>query len=453
MPSSLSQEGGRLESTVGSTELDDTITVIKDADIVLHLKDERIGFDQKYRCSIPALRKSSRYMDILLDPHKFREGVETEAEIRRLSTRYDTSTSIPSHVTSTMIIYDLGEVTHDVTFMTMALKHFLIILHGLSPPWPASHAQSVHLIAILAILADRFSALDSIQYYFNIYALDKVRLAEKKSGASQSITQQIELEARQKILAGLILGYPEWVRLHSATLIVGGSKRWVFQDAEGLDDADRLIEEPLWWRLPRGIEGRAAVDTLFLRLATYKRTEELMARREYVLATIGSIQSYFIGLYSSKELQCKMGYGNSKECDSFQLGEMIRFFMRKRMILLQTTFVATDSSQPYTGNIQDLLSCLRECPEYQLDPFHSHCGLRTRLIPLLSSIKPNVQTGISLPGWNTDRVKESWLDNPTDGTWRLQMSTVKGTSDTPRLHEATKAMYTARHRDWTPSIK
>lgn len=177
-----------------------------------------------------------------------------------------------------------------------------------------------------------------------------------------------------------------------------------------------------------------------------------MARREYILETIGSIQSHFIGLYSSKKIQCKLGYGNSKECDSFQLGEMIRFFLRKGLLHLQSTLVATEDSRSYSGNIQDLLARLRECPAYQIDPFHSHCGLRSRLLPLLYNIKPFTGTGINLLGWNKDRVRESWLDNPTGGTWSPQIKSAKTQPDISLSHEATKAMYTANDRDWTPSL-
>ena len=57
--------------------------------------------------------------------------------------------------------------------------------------------------------------------------------------------------------------------------------------------------------------------------------EELLCRREYLLETIGSVQNYFVNLYTFQPNQCRLGYDTSPACNSFQLGEMIRFFARR----------------------------------------------------------------------------------------------------------------------------
>lgn len=162
------------------------------------------------------------------------------------------------------------------------------------------------------------------------------------------------------------------------------------------------------------------------------------------------MQTHFIELYASKKLQCKMGYDSSPQCDSFQLGEQIRFFTRKGTLQLQSTFSGKKDPQPYTGDVHDLLVQLRECPAYQLDKNHSHCGLRSRIMPLLFSLWPEGQVGICLACWNRDMERESWLENPTGGKLRFHTSMLARRWESCEHHERAKAVYTADDIDWTP---
>ena len=131
---------------------------------------------------------------------------------------------------------------------------------------------------------------------------------------------------------------------------------------------------------------------------------------------------------------------------------MIRFFSRKGTLRIESTFdPAPEEPEPYRGSLDNIVSKLKQCPSYQIDNNHTHCGLRTRLMSILEgsrSPRPLYQVGLCLECWKEDKSKESWLENPTKGTWvnAGERFSGKGCRD----HRDTKAMYTAAKRDWTP---
>lgn len=148
-----------------------------------------------------------------------------------------------------------------------------------------------------------------------------------------------------------------------------------------------------------------------------------------------------------------MGYGSSWQCDSFQFGEMVRFFTRKGTLNLQNTFGKFQDARPYTGNVEDLVSSLRQCPTYQLDEDHFHCGPRSRLEPALASVVPSLsRTGICLHCWRHNRGEDSWLERPTGGKWYLGMAQLLAVPKDCDDHRSIKAMCTADERDWTPRV-
>lgn len=114
---------------------------------------------------------------------------------------------------------------------------------------------------------------------------------------------------------------------------------------------------------------------------------------------------------------------------------------------MESTFgPAPEESEPFNGNINDIISRLRECTAYQIDENHTHCGLRTRLIPILNSLELG-QAAICFSCWDADRMKESWLENPELGSWTYaKQSSARGCEE----HRRAKLMFTAETRDWTP---
>jgi len=182
---------------------------------------------------------------------------------------------------------------------------------------------------------------------------------------------------------------------------------------------------------------------------TYQLIEEMSYRRGYLLETISSLQQHFINLYIFEPNQCKYGYDSSPACNSFQLGQMIRFFSRHHTLSLESTFYPSLKTQPMHGNVLELLITLRACPSYQVNSFHAHCGIRTRFLSCLELIIPLPQVGICVRRWKTDMTAESWEGSPQGGTWRHAPRSSEHSAVGCEVHRQVKALYTAEKRDWT----
>jgi hypothetical protein len=110
----------------------------------------------------------------------------------------------------------------------------------------------------------------------------------------------------------------------------------------------------------------------------------------------------------------------------------------------------------YGGDIENLITVLRQCPSYQLDKNHGHCGLRTRVIPALDYIQTFLSSniGLSSRGWRTDRKANSWTMMKDGEPFRFTRSV----SGDPRLKmegsliadRYAKALFTAGRWDWSP---
>lgn len=197
-----------------------------------------------------------------------------------------------------------------------------------------------------------------------------------------------------------------------------------------------------------------------------RRQGELQYRRECILDTIASAIRHFIGLYTSRKRQCKLGYDSSVACDSYQLGEMVRFLNSRGLL----SFV--DFSPRSLDRVPDLavvdvthiLATLKHCPSYQIDKNHTNCGLRNRIIPIadfIQSLLSSKVTAVRRHMWMSDRRSESWLaaaeanDENNDGRVFLFTRAISGD---PRLrHEGAmgadrlaRDLFTATGWDWTP---
>lgn len=155
----------------------------------------------------------------------------------------------------------------------------------------------------------------------------------------------------------------------------------------------------------------------------------------------------------TRPLQCRWGFDNSRACDSFHLGEMIRFFaMRSKTIFLGSTLIdpgyeddldeeqgeeeeddhdapiiiengkntQNDEVQDRTANVTaaDILSItasLRQIPDYQIDLNHTGCGIRRRLLPVLDCVEGFIGHRRALIGL-TDVM--SWKSGTYSGTQR-----------------------------------
>jgi len=214
-------------------------------------------------------------------------------------------------------------------------------------------------------------------------------------------------------------------------LILRGSLQWVVGE-EDVDTSRRAT----WWDLPDSLEA------------------ELLLRRECILNALASIQNHYLRLYSSRDRQCSLGYDSSAACDSYQLGEMIKFLTNKNLLHL-TSFSYTEYPETYTGDIEHLITILRQCPSYQIDKNHAHCGLRAKLLPALEYVQSMLSgnIGIERQRWKVSRDEYSWGRGETGQPWTFTREVAD-----PRLSlegnlasgKFARALFTASEWDWSP---
>lgn len=383
-----------------------------------------------YRVESALVKAASPYFQRLLDPEKFGEGALVWETTKALRARYNSIDAVPSEELPHVSIKDIGRIS-SVKSIRSLMADFLSILHvtgELSTPVPP-----IPNIANLVVVADRFDALPAMQKYFKSRRI--MQLLDGKT-SDKSNKAMGEERVRQRLLIGVILDNPSWVWQSSQRLIQRG---WT-----GHETAEDV---PLWWDLPMGIE------------------EELSARREYVLDTVQSLQSHFLALYTSRDRQCKLGYDSSAECDSYQLGQMIRFFKKAGTISLAGTILPlseNEALEPYSGDVGDLIESLRQCPEYQIDKNHSHCGLRTRLMPLLDLVEYSLtEVGVCMHCWQDCRHEYAWSKVKRPLTWRRD-SVGAGMYHQYKARQAqnhlfkhldTRDLFMAKERLWTVKME
>ena len=227
-----------------------TVVIYNEGDILIQIEAPTTRTDHCYRCSRSILRSVSEYFNVLLDPIKFNEGIAIEARLQDLTRQYNDSATIPASELPKVVVTDVGDLPKDCVSTGTVLRLFFKVLHDPSTTWPVLRAQSLNLIALLSIVADRFACLETTGEYLIRQGLVTTLFKDRKATAPY----KIELENRQRLLAGLLFGFPDWVRQCSAALIVEGPKR----QSTGLDssgDEDREGDDALWWRLPGGVEG------------------------------------------------------------------------------------------------------------------------------------------------------------------------------------------------------
>ncbi|EMC92268.1 hypothetical protein BAUCODRAFT_283864 [Baudoinia panamericana UAMH 10762] len=394
----------------------EVFTLVADGDVVLHFQHEANGVQSSaaFRVSTTELKSRSRYFDRLFG--RFGEAAKVEARHKTLGQQYRTMADVPSAQLPMIVIEDLGRIS-GVKSPAILLRDFLRILHSqeIESNLPVAN------LANLSIVADRFDALEWLKVYFSrkkaMQAIDSKMTPKADNGLSEE-------KVRQRLLVGYMLDFPKWIEKHSARLIMKG---WVGQEPD--------ISAALWWDLPGRME------------------EELAFRRECVLETIQSLQTYLLGLYTSRERQCKLGYDSSAQCDSFQLGEMIRFFARIGTLRLQGAILETDEPHPqYDGDIQNLVDLLRQVPEYQIDRNHTHCGLRTRIMPLLDMIRDCCfYVGVCPDCWHADRAQYAWIESKRPLLWKRQSFSLRAylSRGHGSRHAELRDMFLATERDWS----
>lgn len=418
------------------------LVVTAGGDLILDVAQEEGGQRFSYRVDSKILQQNSRYFENLLS-QRFHEGQQLAKALEALRlSGHENISDAPVDVLPHVSIVNVGRVAvAKVSSIRNLLADFFRAIHGLdlavsNPPVPN--------LANLAVVADRFDAVVCLSKY--VQKKKFLQVLDAKSRGKPS-TAQTEERVRQKLFIGLLFEHPPWVMRYSKHLIIRDSVQWQPGTEEDHTKA-------LWWDMPNAVE------------------DELIQRREYILETINSLQSHFLKLYTSGERQCKLGYDTSVQCDSFQLGEMVRFFCKIDTVRLQGKIYDNTEPAYYLGDIDRLLSSLRQCSNYQVDNNHAHCGLRSRLLPLLDLVQSQLSldassqdVGICLDCWNAHRNEYAWQLAKRPVMWahprsltgnRLLSNGVarKGHQGTAssclNKHTLVRDMFMARDRDWTP---
>ncbi|KAF1844345.1 uncharacterized protein K460DRAFT_388191 [Cucurbitaria berberidis CBS 394.84] len=410
-------------------------------DLVLDVAQEEDSQRFSYRVDSKTLQQNSRYFENLLSD-RFSEGQRLSAALEALklsehSNIADATIDVLPHIS----IVNVGRVALlKASSVENLVADFLRSIHGfdlavINPP--------VANLANLAVVADRFDAVACVSKYVERRKYLQVVDAKSKGRPSPTLTEE---RVRQKLLIGLLFDHPPWVTKYAKHMIMRDSVQW----RPGVEENHT---QALWWDIPNGVE------------------DEMIQRREYILETINSLQAHFLKLYTSGERQCKLGYDTSLQCDSFQLGEMVRFFHKIDTVRLQGKIYDNTEPTYYLGDIDRLLMSLRQCSNYQVDANHSHCGLRSRLLPLVDLIQNqlsldngSLDIGICADCWNHHRSEYAWSLAKRPVLWTHPRSLTgnrtlangfsrKGHQRTPSSclskHVAVRDLFMAVERHWT----
>lgn len=417
---------------------DEALVIAAGGDLILDVAQDEGGQQFSYRVDSKVLKENSRYFENLLSD-RYSEGQRLAAALEALRLGgHSNVEDAPASVLPHIAIVNVGRIAvSKAASLQNLVADFLRAVHGLDL---AVTQPPVANLANLAVVADRLDAVACLSNY--VRRRKYLQLVDAKSKGKQSPEERV----RQKLFVGLALDYPLWVTRYSKHLILRDSVQWRPEIEEDHTKA-------LWWDIPNGVE------------------DEMIQRREYILETINSLQAHFLKLYTCGIRQCKLGYDTSLQCDSFQLGEMVRFFHKIDTVRLQGKIYDNTEPTYYSGDVDRLLMSFRQCANYQVDSNHSHCGLRSRLLPLLDLVQNqlsldtgSLDVGICAECWNHHRTEYAWSSAKRPILWAHPRSLTGNRSLTNgnarKGHQRTPSSCLSRHvmvrdlfmsvtRDWT----
>lgn len=406
-----------------------------------------------YRTHLSILKQNSKYFTSLLGDPRFTEAKSITAAFEKLS--------IQKIKPSQADLQDLPRVKIGIDDEETQLAEqeavfgdLLRMLHG---QVIATDPLSMAYLSTLAVLADRFGCVEPVgkslhgQLRFRTFKwpATQVRLSREEDGVA--LTRAAEDLLRQKIYVSWLLDLPLRFQKATGELIMYGSRQWrEFEDEEGAEN-----NTAAWWYLPDELEGEHHITIHHLlpckphhcysptpnppihihpyetsltrkdRILTPFPKDELRHRRTSILATIASVPAHFIALYSGtspfrnnpssngRPRQCKLGYDSSAPCDSYQLGETLKFLLKRNLVTLSCLSSPQQLPPDWsTAEITHILSILKQFPSYQIDKNHTNCGPRTRLKPILDFLTVmagHKSVAISRLDWVKRRDEVSWL--------------------------------------------
>ncbi|EED21369.1 conserved hypothetical protein [Talaromyces stipitatus ATCC 10500] len=404
--------------------------ISRDGDAVLEYIDtdsQKNVTHHRWQVSSDRLIETSPFFSALLDPNKFSEGRRfVESKCRASTTpTLDIGCNDISAEESTerlpLVGLNLFRLMgkHRIESLELFLK-VLLSAHDvdlISKMESEIARQPVPVIAGLIEVADVFSSSDMVSV-----SLEHANYRPSIKGIpslevfSSSLLKLSDERLRQIIYIAMFIQHDTIFRVASHALVLIGSVRWL-DGGIGLNKSGRHR----WSYFDNGLED---LQAHFLRAygalendAEHKRPQP---KHNMLMTAV---------LSTSRPFQCRWGFDNSKACDSFHLGEMVRFFtMRSKTIFVGSTLidpgyengseeedddndddnedeekshvrtsVAHEKTRPYdeavdrtagvaSTDILSITSSLRQIPDYQIDINHTGCGIRRRLLPLLDCI-------------------------------------------------------------------
>ncbi|KAK2589802.1 hypothetical protein QQS21_012518 [Conoideocrella luteorostrata] len=373
-----------------------------------------------YRVTLSALKHHSKYFANLLTNPSFREAQLIAAVHAHLASRNIKPGEAEAPDLPRILITDDDDATQ-CAGREHAFEDMLRLVHQKSIK---TTRVTMSYVTTLAIIADRFDCTAAVSRALADMKFKWPLTSTKPYMDDSGRVTEVEKVLRQKVLVAWLLSQPMRLHQSSKELLMRGSRLW--GQPYGYEEGHLCAA---WWNLPEGIE------------------EELQHRRECILNTISSIQSHFLALYSSRDRQCKLGYDSSAACDSFQFGQMLKFLLSKDLLFLVDFSPASVDRLPDISllDVDELLSTLKQCPNYQVDKHHLNCGLRIRIDPILDYVKAMVSASVvSIPhaDWTRRRADVSWVSSTqADTTYRGNRGDdVNDNDDDKRVFAFTRAL-------------
>jgi hypothetical protein len=203
-----------------------------------------------YRVKLAVLKQHSVYFENLLSDARFVEGRTVTEAFEKLSLHgIKAEDAAPADLPWVKIVDD-DEATRSAG-REAAFGDLLRILHGIENA--VKVPISMHYVAVLTVLADRFACLPPVSRYL----FSKVQFkwpAEKVRSIGRDgdrVAAAHEENTRQKILVAWLLNRPP--NFHAATrdLIMTGSIRW-----SPYPEFEASAERATWWDLQDDIESK-----------------------------------------------------------------------------------------------------------------------------------------------------------------------------------------------------
>jgi hypothetical protein len=207
-----------------------------------------------YRVHLAVLRQQSKYFDNLLGDKRFAEAKSIESALQRLSLQGIKPENASPTDLPVVKIHEDDETTRSVGREGI-FEDLLRILHRKQSTTNTKHV-SMHYLAVLAVLADRFASTGIVSRYVSAlkykWPATQTRLG-KNDGPT--LSRAAEETLRQKILVAWLLDQPPKLMTSTRELIMYGSRRWrTFGDEENEEDEE--VGHAAWWDLPDDLESK-----------------------------------------------------------------------------------------------------------------------------------------------------------------------------------------------------